>query len=220
MKRALKIAGYGLLTASALTLAATGVASAKPGGHRSDDMRGMMRGPQMSFTELDANGDGALTPEDALQRATERFAEADADGDGSVTLQELTDAGVARFEEKYQQRVNAAAPGEVPGRPSDAQVLARAEKMASGLLQRADTDGNGAIDEAEMQAMPGLDRLIARADTDDDGAVSEEEFDAARQKVLSRMDRFEERGGREGHSMRDGHGPRGGERMPQMPERH
>ena len=213
MKRALKIAGYGLLTASALTLAATGVASAKPGGHRMGDMREMMRGPQMSFAELDANGDGSLTREDAQQRATERFADADANGDGSVTLQELTDAGVARFEERYQQRLNAAAPGAVPGRPSDAQVLARAEKMASGLLQRADTDGNGTIEEAEMQAMPGLDRLIARADTDEDGAVSQDEFNAAREKVQSRMPRHEERGHREGHGMR------GGEHMPRMPER-
>ncbi|MEC7760823.1 MAG: EF-hand domain-containing protein [Pseudomonadota bacterium] len=212
MKRAFKIAGYGLLTASALTLAATGMASAKD-GHRASDMRGMMRGPQMSFAELDANGDGSLTAEDAAQRAAERFSEADADGDGSVTLQELTDAGVARFEERYQARVNAAAPGQVPGRPSDAQVLAQAERMASGLLRRADTDGDGAISEAEMQAMPGLDRMIARADTDGDGAVSEAEFNAARDEMRSRMERHGDRGPREGHSMR------GGERMPQMPNR-
>lgn len=219
MKRALRIAGLGLLTGTALTLA--GMASAQD-AHRMGD-RGGMRGPQISFAELDANGDGSISAEDLTARANERFTTADADGNGSLTLEELTNAGVARFDERYQERLNAAAPGEVPGRPSDAQVLARAEKMASGMLQRADADRNGAVEQSEMAAMPGFERMFDRVDTDEDGAITQAEFDAARERMMGRMDRHgDERGMRgdhdmrNGHDMREGHGPREG-RPGQMP---
>ncbi|MAM62839.1 EF-hand domain-containing protein [Maritimibacter sp. UBA3975] len=210
MKRAMKLTGYGLLTGAAMTLAASGVAMARDGGHKMGDMRGQMRGAPVAFAELDANGDGQITQDDLTQRAGERFSQADADGDGAVTLAELTEAGIARFEERHDARMGMAAPGAVPGRPSDAQVRARAEDMAGRLLARADADKSGTLEAGEMTGGRGMDRLFDRADADGDGAVTEEEFETARAEMMERMQgRDHDRAGRDGP--RDGHGPRGGQ---------
>jgi Ca2+-binding EF-hand superfamily protein len=204
MKPAMKRTGTMLLTGAALTLAVSGAAMARDGGHHGQ--YGQMRGGPVAFAELDANGDGQITEADITARAEARLSEADADGDGAVTLTELIDAGIARFEERYDARVAAAAPGEVPGRPSDAQVRARAEEMASRMLSRADADNSGTLEADEMTGGRGMARLFDRTDADGDGAITEEEFDTARAEMMERM---RERGGE--RAGRDGHGPRGGE---------
>jgi hypothetical protein len=62
------------------------------------------------FVELDANGDGLLTP-DEIQGARSRpdgrnrqqFADSDTDGDGAISLPELQAASTARAEEQFNR---------------------------------------------------------------------------------------------------------------------
>ena len=209
-----KIAAVGVVTGITVSIASVTMAEARDmgGRHGPDHMRGGQGfgfgGAPMSFAQIDENGDGALTAEDMEARARARFTAADTDGDGSLTLAELTAAGIARFDENYAARVAAAAPGQVPGRPSDAQVTARAEKMAQAMLKRADTDRSATLDESEALNGDRFARMIGRWDGDGDGAVSEAEFDAA-------MARHAEMREQRQHGMRGGpfgrgeHGERG-----------
>ena len=52
------------------------------------------------------------------------------------------------------------------------------------MIERLDTDGDGAISRAEMEAAGEdrgarrAERMLSRLDTDGDGSISREEFDA------------------------------------------
>ncbi len=134
-------------------------------------------GPGMVFSELDLDGDGALTLQEMQGAAEGRWARADADDDGLVTRDELI-----------------------------AQAMAQAETRIDQMFERADTDGDGAISTAEIEAMrearrvARMERMFERVDADGDGNVTEAEFDA----MVERMgERHGDRGGdRRGH----GHG--------------
>lgn len=133
-------------------------------------------GPGMVFSELDLDGDGALTLQEMQGAAEGRFARADADGDGLVTRDELL-----------------------------AQATAQAEARIDRMLERADSDGDGAISAAEIDAMrearrvARMERMFERVDADGDGTVTEAEFEA----MVARMgERRGDHGDRRGH----GHG--------------
>lgn len=197
MKRAMKFAGFGLLTGAAVTLAAAGAASAHDGKPRFSDRHGPEgRAPlqaPVTFAELDADGNGLITEEDLTARAAARFAEADTDGNGSVTLEELTAAFTAKANERL---------ADAEDKPSDLQVAARAERMAERMIERGDADDNGTLEAAEMQPKGGFGRMIDKLDTDDDNAVSEAEFDEMKDRREAMMERRGQKG--------DRHGPRGG----------
>lgn len=135
-------------------------------------------GPQMVFSDLDLDGDGALTLEEMQNARQGRFARADADGDGLVTRDELI-----------------------------AQAMTRAGQGVDRMIERADADGDGALSAAELEAMrddrrsAGMERLFGRVDADGDGSVTEAEFDAAMARMEARRD---QRGG--DHGERRGHG--------------
>ncbi|WP_068112924.1 EF-hand domain-containing protein [Tropicimonas marinistellae] len=150
-------------------------------------------GERPTFSQLDTDGDGKVTPAEMqafpAARAAERFKAADADGDGAISKEELT----ASIE---QMRAN--------------RDIARAEAM----LSRLDTDGDGTISQEEMTANPGRNRTMAPgerfftwADTYKDGAISEAEFDAAANSMAQRADRFGRRDF--GRDDRGKAGPRG-----------
>lgn len=124
-----------------------------------------------SFEQLDANGDGKLTPEEIKRHMQARFAEADADGDGKITRQEMSDRIAARQAE-------------------------RRERMLDRMFNWRDLDGDGALSMDEMRDGRGLE-MFARADEDGDGAVSREEFERMR-KMHDRHHRGEHRPGK-GH---------------------
>lgn len=199
MKRALKNASLGLMASAALTLAIPSMALARDGGPK----MGAMNGPrgEMSFADMDADGNGQITTEDFSARAAERFAAADADGNGAVTSAELQ----AYFVKQANERL-----AEVEDKPSDLQIAARAERMADRMLERADANDNGTLEAAEMQPKDGFGRMIDRFDTDDDNAVSEAEFDSAKKRMEARMDRRGHGGkGERGYGQRGEHGSRG-----------
>ncbi|SLN56855.1 EF hand [Pseudoruegeria aquimaris] len=160
MKRSQLIAGATAMAVLATAFGAASVAEAKPGkgGHRG-------HGPEMTFEQLDANGDGKITAEDLAAAKAARFAEADTNGDGALSAEELQ-------------------------AQADARRADRVEKM----IERMDANGDGVLSMEEMEAGRGDrgdrgdrgGRMISRMDTDGDGAVSAEEFEAAKAKMAER----------------------------------
>ncbi|OED47049.1 calcium-binding protein [Rhodobacteraceae bacterium (ex Bugula neritina AB1)] len=110
-------------------------------------------GPKMSFEEIDADGNGEITKAEIQAMKKARFSKADADGDGKVTLEEMQ----ARAQE-------------------------RANKRAARMLERFDTDGDGALSAEELPQPRRAGRMFDRLDADDSGGISKEEFEEARKR--------------------------------------
>ena len=140
------------------TVAAIVIGSAAPVLADRGGMRGAEgpRGPQISFAELDADGNGQVTPEEARAHAAARFAEADADGNGVLSAEEMT----ARI-----------------GEQARAEAAGRAQPRLERMIQWRDTDGDGALSLEEM-GQGEASQMFQRLDRDGDGAVSQEEFAA------------------------------------------
>lgn len=137
-----------------------------------------MRGA-MDFSQMDQNGDGAITLEEMQAGPEAMFAAADTDGDGALSREELLAASAARMAQNVDR-----------------------------MLERADGDGDGRLSAAEIAAMQDsrretrMARMFDRLDADGNGSLSAEELEQAR----TRMDR---RGGGErgeGHGRPGGHG--------------
>ncbi|MFV0359054.1 EF-hand domain-containing protein [Tropicimonas sp.] len=132
-------------------------------------------GDRPGFEQIDADGDGRITPAEmqaypAAHRAA-RFRAADADGDGRITAQEMTAAiQVERAD--------------------------REARIVQSMMARLDTDKDGAVSEAEMAAAAPMrnanrgERFLARFDADKDGAISVEEFAAAEQALAQKSERW------------------------------
>jgi hypothetical protein len=126
------------------------------------EAKGGPRGERPDFSEIDANGDGALTQEEIQAfmstRGQARFAETDANGDGSLSRDEMIAAADARREGRIDS-----------------------------MIERLDTDGDGALSQEELAE--GRDRFqgrrggriearFERMDANDDGTISQEEWTA------------------------------------------
>lgn len=124
------------------------------------------------FATLDLNGDGGVTLEEMQGQGAARFAQADTDGDGALSLAEMT-----------------------------AQAQAQAAERAAQMLARLDENGDGLLQQSEMQPRGGdrLERMFSRFDTDADGTISADEFEAAKEQF----------GQGRGHRDGEGRGPRG-----------
>ncbi|WP_424941754.1 EF-hand domain-containing protein [Aliiroseovarius crassostreae] len=197
MKRATQIAAIALVAGSALTLS-TVVASAHGG---KSGMGGKMgRFLQMEFTDVDLDKSGQITVEDLQAMARARFDGADTNGDGKLTPAELK----AEMEAKISARMAAGQDGK--GARKAGRWAPDPEKrmgwMAERMLEKRDTDKDGALSAAEM--MPDqarIDRMIDRFDTDDDNAISAAEFGQAQKEMWMGMK------SRKGHGK---HGRNGG----------
>lgn len=134
----------------AVSIASLSTAFAEP-GDRPD------RGPMPSFEALDADEDGRITAEEAKGDRAERAATLDANKDGKLSAAELAQADIARATD-------------------------RANRRAEAMVKRMDVDGDNLLSAAELATPPeGVDpRMLERLDTDNDGAISREESDAAR----------------------------------------
>ncbi|MHA6346231.1 EF-hand domain-containing protein [Roseivivax sp. CAU 1761] len=139
--------------ALALVLAAMGAQAHD--GRGGDARHGPRGGPAMSLERLDANGDGTVSAEEFADPAAARFAAADADGDGELTAAEMAAAAETRREARRAARI-------------------------ARHIERLDSDGNGTLSLAEIQAPRDRGALFERLDSDGDGALSAEELRGAR----------------------------------------
>jgi uncharacterized membrane protein len=113
---------------------------------------------RMSFEDLDQNGDGQLTQSELEARGAERFASVDTNNDGKLSEDELT-----------------------------AQGRSKAQERAQRMIERLDSDGDGALSQAELDERPNRGRIFARIDANDDGTISKEEFEDGRKNMRNRM---------------------------------
>lgn len=104
----------------------------------------------LSFDEVDVNGDGVVSEREAAAMPVslkEAFGDIDTDGDKNVSPQEYR---------------------------------AATTNLLEGVdFDELDTDGDGVIGETEAEKMPPLAEAFARLDTDADQLISEEEFATA-----------------------------------------
>ena len=115
-------------------------ASAKDGG-----------GQRPSFEQIDANADGAITPDEVSKMQLVRFASADGNGDGLFTAEELA-----------------------------AQMGKRGAERVERMIERQDANGDGVLSAEELLSRGDrAARFFERLDTNEDGSISQSEFDDA-----------------------------------------
>ena len=112
------------------------------GGHMAADI---------TFADLDADGDGQLTEEELASAHQVWLASKDADGDGMLSQEELNAAIAER-------------------------IMAMAESQTARMIERMDDDGDGMISAEEIGDGRNPGKAFSRLDSDDDGMISEEEF--------------------------------------------
>lgn len=123
------------------------------------------------FEAIDTDSNGSVTVEELQAHAAARFASADSDGDGFLTPEEMR-----------------------AGR--DARAGKGGADRADKMLERHDTDKNGVLDKAELEAAGEQRkdrrgaRMMQRLDTNDDGKLDLAEITARRDPadVLARLD--------------------------------
>lgn len=150
-----------LMAAIVAGLAVSGAADARGFGGE--------RAALPAFGDLDANSDGAVTPEEmqaAMQaRAEARFAQADADGDGALSAEEIIALAEADRGARMAERIEAR--------------IARADANDDGLLQPEEM--------GRQEGRPrGEGRMFERFDANDDGSLSAEEFEEFQSRLGER----------------------------------
>ena len=115
------------------------------------------------FAQIDANADGQITQAELDAFAAGRFDAIDTNGDGSIDADELIAARSAQ---------------------NEARAKARAEKM----IERADENGNGVLEQEEMKQRDS-NKMIERLDKDGDGSISEQEFENKKHRKGKRKKR-------------------------------
>ena len=116
---------------------------------------------QMGLARADANNDGAVSREEAMQARQKMFARLDRNSDGQISAEEM---------ERARKRIEAMA------RMMDSAIVLRTQRM--------DADGNGALSQAEFMAEnPMFDRI----DRNGDGIASAEEIAEVRAKFQARQ---------------------------------
>lgn len=151
-----KKVGLGLV---ALAVALMGTAAvADKGGMHMPGMHGPMgmMPPPFDFAGADANKDGKVTPEEFTAARAAMVAGIDTDKDGKLSVDELAAMHLKAME-------------------------AAAKDMATRMVKDLDADGDGKLSAAEMAAMPVPPDAFQRADTNKDGAIDQAEADAMAQ---------------------------------------
>ena len=169
MKLTHKTAGLGIAALAVLMLGTAAIADGKGGlGMGGHGM--MMDGPAFDLATVDADKDGKVSKEELAAHQAARVAAIDANADGKLSAEELAAMHMKAME-------------------------TAAKTMAERMIERLDTDADGALSAAEMAARPMPEAIFDRIDANEDGFIDQAELDAAKAAMM-------ERGGR----MRGGHG--------------
>lgn len=141
--------------------------------------KGPRGGPHIDLTQMDLDGNGAITKDEITAFNETRFTEADADGNGSLSQEEALSAMSAHFD------------GDVP---------ARFEERFSRMFSRMDADDSGGLTLQEQFPEDRTARMFDRLDADEDGTLSAEELEQAKSH---RGDRGKGKGKGKGHGRGD-----------------
>jgi EF hand len=112
------------------------------------------RGPglQEMFASIDADANGLVTEAELEAHRSAEFTAADTNGDGLLSADELSARALARFTETQAART-------------------------ARMIDNQDNNGDGSLALAELDEGP-MGRNFARIDTDNDGAISQAEAEA------------------------------------------
>ena len=153
MRKSFKVA-LAAVGAGAIAVAVTGAAV------HGKTWRGSPEKIDRMFEMLDADGDGAISRDEAANAGAMRFRSADADGDGALSLTEMK-----------------------------AQAVRRAEARAERMFSRLDADGDGVVVETEIAEFRAQrhgakrgERMFKRFDADGDGRITRDEIEAKRRR--------------------------------------
>jgi Ca2+-binding EF-hand superfamily protein len=170
------------LGAAAAALVASGIAIAQPGPPTGDMTRADVETrTAAAFARMDANDDGVLNEADREARQAAMFDRLDADGNGSISREEFAAAHdkmrSMRGDGRHggEHRMGDRGPGGRHGGPG----------MMQHMAKMADTNGDGAISQAEFTAAA-LARFD-KADANKDGTVTAAERQAAHQQMREAM---------------------------------
>ena len=112
----------------------------------------------------------AIASEPYLPRAQKVFDRLDSNKDGKISLAEFTPIAEKRFLSIDVNKDDAVSAAEI-----DASLQAGLERRRNRMLENMDTDKNGNISRAELDAY--VEAMVKGADSDKDGGVT---FDEAR----------------------------------------
>jgi Ca2+-binding EF-hand superfamily protein len=139
-----------------------------------------------AFTLLDANSDGQLTQADRGTFAREQFDAADTDKNGQLSFAEASAMHQQNREMRGDRREERGARMERMGMQRMGMERMRGP-MRGAMLERADTDNDGAVSQAEFAA-----HALARfdqADADSNGTISADERRAMRGERMGQRSR-------------------------------
>ncbi|TMV08008.1 calcium-binding protein [Ruegeria sediminis] len=114
-------------------------------------------GQDVTFQELDADGDGEVSKAEMEAHRMARFDKADTDGDGKLSVDEMQAAA--------QERAN---------------------QMVSAMFERHDADKDGFLADDELPSPRRAGKFFDRMDADGNGAISAEEFADAQERMQKR----------------------------------
>ncbi len=137
------------------------------------------------FAELDADGNGIFSRDEAEEQAAQRFSEADTDGNGSLSEEEAIAMHEARREERHEARQ--------ARREERREERREGSHHAERFTQHAGEDGIIDMSEFSEHAL----QRFEGADLDENGSVTATEMRLAMRAMHGR--RGEHRGGPRGH---------------------
>jgi Ca2+-binding EF-hand superfamily protein len=140
------------------------------------------RGPGAHFEELDTNKDGSVTQAEFLAHGEARFAQADTNKDGKLTKEERQAAHQAHMKERFAKHDT-----NKDGKLTKDEL----GKMPEEFQKRVDSNGDGAITQAEMEAAKGkMHEKHGRGPGDPmgDKTVTREDMKAKAVEHFTRMD--------------------------------
>jgi Ca2+-binding EF-hand superfamily protein len=167
------IKSFALAALVAATAASTAVAQQPESGQQGPS------DPAQAFVDqLDKNGDGKVSKDEALAPQGPRFSEADTNGDGVITADEASESFKAQ----------------VPPEMLEAMKERGMPDPGEAFVKNLDKNGDGKVEKGEFE-QPTVD-AFNRMDTDGDGLATKEEasayFDQMRQQMQEQMRRMQQ----------------------------
>ena len=160
-----------MVTAQDATVAPETVPAETPAPGPMADMGKGRGGMAFDFTAMDTDKDGKVTEAEIAAYRAAQIAGLDADGNGLISATEMT----AQIER---------------------QMSARAADMAAQRIAAQDVDGDGSLSVEALVSRPVPADMFDRGDTDGDGAIPQAEADAAQAKMRDRFADMRDGGGK------------------------